>query len=81
MLSFKEPVGEAPCTSACPAGIDVPRYVQLIAEGKFDESLAVVREKLPFPSVCGRVCFHPCEDECHGNWLANPIAISALKRL
>ena len=80
MLSFKEPAQEAPCKQACPAGIDVPRYVRAIAEGNFDESLAVVREKIPFPSVCGRVCFHPCERECNANFLKQPIAIDALKR-
>jgi len=80
MLTYKEPVQEAPCKSACPAGIDVSRYVRLIAEGKFDESLAVIREKIPFPSVCGRVCFHPCEDKCNANHLDGPIAICALKR-
>ena len=80
MLTFKEAVQEAPCKTACPAGIDVPRYVRLIAEGKFDESLAVIREKIPFPVVCGRVCFHPCEDKCNGNFLGNAIAIDALKR-
>ena len=80
MLSYKEPVQEAPCKNTCPAGVDVPQYVRFIAEGKFDEALAVVREKLPFPSVCGRVCFHPCEDACNANYLDGPIAISALKR-
>ncbi len=69
-----------PCTSACPAGIDVPRYVRLTAEGKFDEALAVVREKVPFPGVLGRVCFHPCEDACRRGQLNQPIAICALKR-
>ncbi|MFC2002531.1 hypothetical protein ACFLV4_01100 [Chloroflexota bacterium] len=67
MLVFREPVREALCKNACPAEIDVPRCVRAIAEGKFDESLAVIREKLPFPSVCGRVCVHPCETECNGN--------------
>lgn len=80
MVTYKEPKEIAPCRSACPAGIDVPRYVRLIAEGKFDESLAVIREKIPFPSVCGRVCFHPCENKCNANHLDNPIAIAALKR-
>ena len=79
MLSFKEPAQEAPCKNACPAGIDVPRYIRAIAEGKFDESLAVIREKIPFPSVCGRVCVHPCETDCSGSWLGNPIQIRALK--
>ena len=69
-----------PCTHACPAGIDVPRYVRLLAEGKFPEALAVVREKVPFPGVLGRVCFHPCESVCRRDQLNEPIAIKALKR-
>ncbi|MCD6568007.1 MAG: FAD-dependent oxidoreductase [Dehalococcoidia bacterium] len=70
----------APCKEACPAGIDVPRYIRLIGEGKFAEALAVVREKIPFPSVCGHVCFHPCETECLRKELGGPLAIRALKR-
>jgi formate dehydrogenase beta subunit len=69
-----------PCTSACPAGIDVPRYVRLTAEGKFDEALAVIREKVTFPRVLGRVCFHPCEEVCRRGKLNQPIAICSLKR-
>lgn len=80
MLSYKESVEESPCKKACPAGVDVPRYVRLIADGKFDDALAVVREKLPFPLVCGRICFHPCEDKCQGSHLDGPVAICALKR-
>ncbi len=80
MLCYKEAVDEAPCKKACPAGVDVPRYVRLAAGGKFDDALAVVREKLPFPLICGRVCFHPCEDRCNANYLEEPVAICALKR-
>jgi len=69
-----------PCSNACPAGIDVPRYVRLTAEGKFAEAVAVVREKAPFPRVLGRVCFHPCEGVCRRGQLNQPIAICALKR-
>jgi len=69
-----------PCSSTCPAGIDVPRYVGLVAEGKFGEALDVVREKVPFPAVLGRVCFHPCEDVCRRGELNEPIAICRLKR-
>jgi len=73
---------EAPCVKACPAHIDIPRYNRLIADGKFDEALAVVREKIPFPSICGRVCFAPCEAECNVNKLYpdEPVMIRALKR-
>lgn len=69
-----------PCKYACPAGIDVSRYVRLIAEGKFEDALAVNREKVPFPKVLGRVCMHPCEDACRRQELNEPIAIRLLKR-
>ncbi len=70
----------APCTEACPAGVDAARYVRLIAEGEFAEALAVVREKIPFPSGCGYICAHPCESECTRGQLDEPIAIRILKR-
>jgi NADPH-dependent glutamate synthase beta subunit-like oxidoreductase len=69
-----------PCRHACPAGIDVPRYIHFIAEGKFAEAVAVIREKVPFPGVLGHVCSHPCEDKCRRGELNEPIAIRALKR-
>jgi len=72
--------GLVPCSHTCPAGIDVPQYVRLIAEGKFAEAAAVIREKVPFPNVLGHVCHHPCEDECRRGQVNEPIAICALKR-
>jgi heterodisulfide reductase subunit A len=69
-----------PCSLACPAGIDVRRYVSLIAEGKYDRAIAVVREANPLPSVCGRVCPSPCETACSRGLVDEPIAIEALKR-
>ncbi len=72
---------EAPCTVRCPLHLNIRDYVGLIAVGKFDESLKLIREKLPFPSVCGRVCTHPCEEEClRGRYVDEPIAIRELKR-
>jgi NADH-quinone oxidoreductase subunit F len=71
---------KAPCTHTCPAGIDAARYVRLILQGKFAESLAVIRERVPFPAVLGRVCFHPCEAKCRRGQLEQAIAIRALKR-
>jgi len=70
----------APCSHICPAGIDVPRYVRFIAEGKPAEALAVIREKIPFPAVCGLVCFHPCEAKCRRGELDESVAIRMLKR-
>lgn len=71
---------EAACQKACPAGIDVPRYIRAIAAGKFDESLSVIRESIPFPSVCGYACFAPCEARCGKGQFDEPVAIRALKR-
>jgi len=69
----------APCSHICPAGIDVPRYIRFIADGKPAEALAVIREKIPFPAVCGLVCFHPCEAKCRRGQLDEAIAIRILK--
>lgn len=71
-----------PCRQACPAHIDIPRYVYLIAKGKYSEALAVIREKVPFPGSLGRVCIHPCEQACRRDALnkEEPICIKFLKR-
>ncbi len=58
----------------------MPRYIRLIAEGKYDEALMVIRERIPFPAVCGYVCFHPCENRCRRGQIDEPVAIRALKR-
>ena len=69
-----------PCKHACPAGIDVPRYVYLIAEGKSAEAAAVVREKVPFPSVLGYTCARPCEEKCRRGQVDETSSVCALKR-
>ena len=80
-LSPPERVPEGPpCTLACPANVDVPGYLRLIAQGKVDEAYALILEKVPFPGVLGRVCTHPCEDACKREEVNTPIAICALKR-
>lgn len=78
---LKESLVVPPCRVACPAGIDVPRYIRRIKEGKFDEALAVIRERIPFPSICGYACFAPCEAGCANRQFGDAIAIRALKRL
>ena len=70
----------APCSHTCPANIDVPRYIRFIAQGKPAEALAVIREKIPFPFVCGYVCVHPCEAKCRRALLDEAISIKELKR-
>jgi len=71
---------KSPCQNACPAGIDVPRYIRLIGDGKFDEAVAVIREKVPFPTVLGYVCVHFCEAKCRRGQLEEAVAIKELKR-
>ena len=68
------------CTAACPAGVDVPRYIRAVKEKRFDEALAVLREKLPLPTVCADACFAPCEERCAYRQFGDPIAIRAMKR-
>ncbi len=72
--------GWSPCRHACPAGVKAQGYIALISQGKFKEALEVVRNTMPFPSVCGRVCVHPCERECERGKVDEPLAIMALKR-
>ena len=70
-----------PCHKACPAGIDIPRYLRLIARGKPSASLAVIRERVPFPGSLGRVCVHPCETACQrGKEVDKPLCIRMMKR-
>ncbi len=70
-----------PCRKACPAGINVQAYVALISQRKFGDALEIIRKSIPFPSVCGRVCFSPCEDACARKDIDEPLSIRSLKRL
>jgi NADH-quinone oxidoreductase subunit F len=71
----------APCHSACPLGTEAWRYVAHIARGEYDKAYRAIRESNPFPSVCARVCNHPCEEVCRaGLGGGEPVAIRALKR-
>jgi len=68
------------CQHACPAGIDVPNYVAAIAEGNYETAVEIIRERNPFPAVCGRICIHPCEYKCRRGELDAPVSIRLLKR-
>jgi heterodisulfide reductase subunit A len=70
----------APCTTACPAGVNVQGYVQLVKLGKYREAVQLIMEKLPLPGVLGRVCPHPCESQCRRSEVDDPVAIRDLKR-
>ncbi len=76
-----EKVDNAPCRSACPAGLNVQGYVQMVKEGKYREALEIIMEDLPFPGILGRVCPHGCEDACRRCEVDDPVAIRDLKRL
>ncbi len=71
---------KSPCQNACPAGVNVPGYLALIAAGRPRDAYFLVRQENPFPAICGRVCTHPCEGKCRRAQLDDPIAICDLKR-
>lgn len=71
----------APCTQLCPAQIDIPRYVDLTAQGQYAEALEVIRERNPLPLICGRVCPAPCEVGCRRSFLDDePVHHNFIKR-
>lgn len=70
----------SPCTVECPLGTNVKAYVSLIAAGRFQEALEEIRRTNPFPGICGRVCPHPCEEQCRRKDFDEALAIAALKR-
>ncbi len=69
-----------PCQAACPVHTDAGKYVQLIAEGQFEQAYLVARSPNPLASICGRVCAAPCEDSCRRGKIDAPVSIRALKR-
>ncbi|OGP92116.1 MAG: hypothetical protein A2Z19_06290, partial [Deltaproteobacteria bacterium RBG_16_54_18] len=72
---------DAPCTARCPVHLDVREYVGAIAAKAFTRSLEIISEKLPFPGIIGRICPHPCEEQClRGTRVDEPLSICALKR-
>ncbi|BDV41656.1 NADPH-Fe(3+) oxidoreductase subunit beta [Geotalea uraniireducens] len=70
----------APCMDRCPAHIDIPAYIEAIKDYRYGESLAVIRDNMPLPSVCGRVCPHPCETHCRRKNVDDSVNIMVLKR-
>jgi heterodisulfide reductase subunit A-like polyferredoxin len=72
--------GVAPCKGVCPAGVNAQGYVALIAAGKFHEAYDLIRERCPLPAVCGRICHHPCQQECNRREVDEAVAVRDLKR-
>lgn len=72
--------GSAPCKAACPAHVPVQAYLKLARDGKYKESLAMIKTENPFPAVCGRVCNKRCEDACTRGQIDKPVSIDAVKK-
>ncbi len=70
----------SPCENSCPAGINIPGYTMLIAQGRFVDAYRLIRQENPFPAICGRICTRPCESKCRRAALDEPVAICELKR-
>jgi formate dehydrogenase major subunit len=70
----------APCVTTCPANIDIQSYLRQVSNGNFEAAVKVIKDRNPFPLVCGRVCPHPCEASCRRNLVDSPVAINHVKR-
>jgi len=70
----------SPCQHTCPVGINIPKYVAHIAASEYLEAIETIRERNPFPAICGRICHHPCEGRCRRGELDESVDIRALKR-
>ncbi len=70
----------SPCQHTCPVGTNIPKYVAHIAAGEYQQAIDTIRERNPFPAICGRICHHPCELRCRRGELDESVAIRALKR-
>jgi NADPH-dependent glutamate synthase beta subunit-like oxidoreductase len=72
--------GTGPCKASCPAHISIAGYIGAITHGKYEEGLRLIKEQMPFPGICGRVCPHPCEETCSRGPIDQPVSIMNLKR-
>ena len=72
--------GSVPCSTGCPAHVDIPGYIACIGAGRYADAVRVIRKDNPFPSVCGLICEHPCEKYCRRNVVDDAINIRGLKR-
>ncbi len=69
-----------PCEALCPAHVDVPGYIALVAEGRYEEAVQLIRKDNPFPTMCALVCEHPCEVRCRRQLIDAPVNIRGIKR-
>ncbi|MEM1588302.1 MAG: FAD-dependent oxidoreductase [Candidatus Bathyarchaeia archaeon] len=71
---------KSPCQHACPVNLNIPGYISLIKEGRIEDAYKLIKQRLPFPSICGRVCHAPCEKKCRRSQIDEPMAIKYLKK-
>jgi NADPH-dependent glutamate synthase beta subunit-like oxidoreductase len=69
-----------PCVAMCPANVDIPGYVSLVNAGRYADAVRLIRKDNPFPTTCGLICEHPCENRCRRNMVDAPVNIRGLKR-
>lgn len=77
ICNLNQPV---PCVALCPAGVDIPGYIALIAEKRYSDAVKLIRKDNPFPTACAYICEHPCEARCRRNMLDDSVNIRGLKR-
>lgn len=76
--NYQQPV---PCVSLCPAGVDIPGYIALVREGRYQDAIRLIRKDNPFPTTCGFICEHPCEARCRRNMVDDAVNIRGIKRM
>ncbi len=80
MREYTTEMCTTPCQRSCPAGINISEYIHQIAMGNYHQAVQVIKERNPFPTVIGRICPRPCEDDCRRKYVDDPVAINFLKR-
>ncbi len=70
-----------PCVALCPAGVDIPGYIALVGEKRYEDAVKLIRKDNPFPTACALICEHPCEARCRRNMIDSSINIRGLKRM
>jgi len=78
ICTYQHPV---PCVSLCPARVDIPGYIALVGEERYEDAIRLIRKDNPFPTTCGFICEHPCEARCRRNMVDDAINIRGLKRI
>jgi len=76
--TYNQPVS---CVSLCPAHVDIPGYIALVGEGRYQDAIRLIRKDNPFPTTCGFICEHPCEARCRRNMVDDSVNIRGLKRV